>query len=157
MKKTDVSPLIQRELQAEVLGPVFQVLAGRLGREQALDVIREAMTAAAFEAGQKAASAAPDGPCLEHFAQCMQTLAMGGKALQIQDMLIKSNQLTYRVNRCAYLDRYSQMGLPRELGYAISCVRDGAFARGYHAGLKMERPACIGRGDSKCEFLFTWT
>jgi predicted hydrocarbon binding protein len=157
MKKTDVPPLIQRELQAEVLGPVFEVLAERLDKEQALDVIKEAMATAAFEAGRKAALAAPERPCLEHFAQCMQTLAMGGQALQIQEMEIKGNRLTYQVSRCAYLDRYAEMGLPLELGHAISCARDGAFARGYHAELKMERPACIGRGDSKCEFLFTWT
>lgn len=157
MKKKDVPPLIQRELQAEVLGPVFEVLAGRLDKEQAVDVIKEAMAAAAFEAGSKAASAAPEGPCLEHFAQCMRTLSMGGKALRIEKMEIKGNRLTYQVSRCAYLERYAGMGLPRELGHAISCARDGAFARGYHAGLKMERPACIGRGDTKCEFLFTWT
>lgn len=157
MKKTDVPPLIQRELQAEVLSPVFEVLTGRLGRAQALAVIEEAMTAAAFEAGQRAASLAPGGPRLEHFAECMQTLAMGGKGLRIHDMQINSNQLTYKVSHCAYLERYAEMGLPRELGFAMSCARDGAFARGYHAGLSMERPACIGRGDSECDFRFIWT
>lgn len=156
MKKADVPPLIQRELQAEVLAPVFEVLTGRLGRDQALAVIEEAMARAAFEAGQRAASLAPGGPSLEHFAECMQALAMGGKGLQIHDMRINSKQLTYEVSRCAYLERYAEMGLPRELGFAMSCARDGAFARGYHAGLSMERPACIGRGDSRCEFRFIW-
>lgn len=157
MKKTDVPPLIQRELQAEVLAPVFEVLTGRLGRAQALAVIEEAMARAAFEAGQGAASLAPGGPNLEHFAECMQTLAMGGKGLLIRDMAIKGNELSYRVSRCAYLERYAGMRLPRELGFAMSCARDGAFARGYHAGLSMERPACIGRGDSECDFRFIWT
>ena len=156
MKKADVPPLIQRELQAEVLAPVFEVLTGRLGRDQALAVIEEAMAKAAFEAGQRAASLAPGGPSLENFAECMQTLAMDGKALQIRDMAIKGNELSYRVGRCAYLERYAEMGLPRQLGFAMSCARDGAFARGYHAGLSMERPACIGRGGSKCEFRFIW-
>ncbi len=157
MKKADVPPLIQRELQAEVLAPVFSVLAERLGRDQALAIMEEAMSAAAFEAGQRAASTAPGGPGLEHFAECMQALAMGGHGLQIQGMEITGNELSYQVNRCAYLERYSEMGLPRELGFAISCARDGAFARGYYQGLTMERPSCIGKGDAACIFRFLWS
>jgi predicted hydrocarbon binding protein len=157
MKTTDVPPLIQRELQAEVLAPVFEALTKRVGRDQALDVIREAMKAAAHEKGLKAASMASGGPSLEHFAQCMKALAMDGEGLRIENMQIDANQLTYSVSRCAYLDRYQEMGLPLELGYAMSCARDADFARGYHKGLIMERPACIGRGDSKCEFCFTWS
>ena len=43
MGKAGVSPLILRELQAEVLAPVFKVLTERLGRDQALAVRRQAM------------------------------------------------------------------------------------------------------------------
>lgn len=157
MQKNEVPPLIQRELQAEVLGPVFQVLARRLGRDEALDVIKEAMAGAAAEAGRKAALAAPGGPSLGHFAQCMQALSMGGQALEINGLAIKGDVLSYKVARCAYLERYQEMGLPLELGFALSCARDGAFAEGYHAGLKMERPACIGQGGSYCQFRFTWS
>lgn len=157
MRKNEVPPLIQRELQAEVLGPVFEVLARRLGRDEALNVIKEAMAGAAAEAGRKAAQAAPGGASLEHFAQCMRAMAMDGQALDLSGLAVKGNALTYKVKRCAYLERYQEMGLPLELGFAISCARDGAFAWGYHAGLTMERPACIGQGDSNCEFCFTWS
>lgn len=157
MQKSEVPPLTQRELQAEVLGPVFQTLARRVGREEALDVIREAMADAAKAAGCKAAAEAPAGPSLEHFAQCMQTLAMDGQALAMEGLAIKSGVMTYRVARCAYLERYLAMDLPLELGFAMSCARDGAFAQGYHPGLKMERPACIGRGDDYCQFRFVWS
>ncbi len=157
MQKTEVSPLIQRQLQAEVLGPVFEALARRLGRDEALDIIKEAMAGAATAAGRKAAAGAPAGPSLEHFAQCMQFMAMSGQALEISGLAIKDGVLSYKVARCAYLESYQAMGLPLELGFAMSCVRDGAFAKAYHPGLAMERPACIGRGDSWCEFRFTWT
>jgi predicted hydrocarbon binding protein len=157
MRKSEVPPLTQRELQAEVLGPIFQVLSRRHGREEALDVIREAMADAANAAGHKAATGAPEGPSLEHFVQCMQALAMEGQALALEDLAVANGVLTYKVARCAYLERYLAMGLPRELGFAMSCARDGAFAEGYHPGLKMERPACIGRGDDYCQFRFTWT
>ena len=156
MQKSQVPPLVQRELQAEVLGPVYEVLAERLGREEALAIIRAAMARVAEEAGRRAAAAAPDGPSLAHFAACMQGLAMGGEALEMSKPQVQGETLTYTVSRCAYLERYQAMGLPLELGYAISCSRDGAFARGYHPGLVMERAACIGRGDGRCRFRFVW-
>jgi hypothetical protein len=157
MKKSEVAPLIQRELQAEVLRPVFEALARRLGRDEALAVIKEAMADAAAEAGRQAAQSAPDGPSLEHFAGRMRALSMDGQALEINGLAIKDHVLTYKVSRCGYLERYQEMGLPLELGFAISCARDGAFAWGYHAGLTMERPACIGQGASQCRFRFTWS
>jgi hypothetical protein len=87
----------------------------------------------------------------------MKVMAMDGRALEISGLAVRDGVLTYKVSRCAYLERYQEMGLPLELGYAMSCARDGAFAWGYHAGLTMERPSCIGQGGSGCEFRFIWS
>ena len=156
MSRAQITLLEQRRLQAQVLQPLFAVLEEELGREPALALLSRAVERAALQAGRQAASQAPAGqPCLEHFATLVRKMA-AGDALELEDLTLEDRRLSYRVRRCRYLETYAAMGLDPELAYTISCHRDEPFARGYHPGLRMQRPACLGRGDPECRFVFTW-
>ena len=155
MSQPQITLLEQRRLQAQVLAPLFAVLCEELGREHALALLGRAMERAALQAGRQAADQAPGGPSLEHFATLVQKMA-AGDALELEGLTLEGRRLSYRVRRCRYLEVYAEMGLDPELAYTISCHRDQPFARGYHPGLTMQRPACLGRGDPECRFVFTW-
>jgi hypothetical protein len=155
MSQPSITLLEQRRLQAQVLEPLFVVLCEELGRGRALALLGRAIERAALQAGRQAASQDPGGPNLEHFATLVRGMAAGG-ALELEGPTLEGRHLSYRVRRCRYLEMYAEMGLDPELAYTISCHRDEPFARGYHPGLHMQRPACLGRGDPECRFVFTW-
>lgn len=145
----------RRRIEAAMAARIYEAMSRELGKERALQIVGQAIDRAAMEDGRAFASIAPDGPRLEHFATILERLRDGG-SLEISDESLESNLFRYNVNRCAYMELYSGMELPPELGATLSCRRDAAFAHGYSARLIMERPQYIGRGDPACIFKYTW-
>ncbi len=150
-----MSLLQRRRLEAGVFKLVFAVLAEDWGRETALQVIGRAVEGDARTAGEDFAAQAPGGPSLEHFATILERLGQGG-ALELDQVELVPGRFSYRVTRCRYLEQYAEMGIDRELAYALSCRRDAAFARGYHPALVMERDSTLAQGRSQCRFVYTW-
>lgn len=150
-----VTLLSRREIEAAMLAEVYAVLIRRLGSSQALAIIEETVTRAAFAAGQAFAAAAPNGPSLAHF-RCVVDLWRRGDALSIEDVRDEPGRLSFTVTRCRYAERYRAMGLPEELASRVSCLRDGAFVAGYSPKLRLNRPATIASGAANCPFTFTW-
>jgi hypothetical protein len=58
---------------------------------------------------------------------------------------------TYEVTRCAYAERYQEMGLA-EIGNLLSCTRDFEFIVGYDPSIEITRTKTIMGGDSHCDF-----
>jgi hypothetical protein len=150
-----VTLLDRRRIEAAMLAEVHAVLAERYGREQALAVIEDTVTRAAFEAGRAFAAGAPAGPDLEHFRTVVD-LWRRGDALTIEDVQSSPDSLSFAVTRCRYAESYREMGLPEELATRVSCLRDGAFVAGYSPCLRLSRPETIAGGARCCPFTFTW-
>lgn len=154
-RATPVTMLEKRRIEAAMLAETYAVLVGRFGRETALAVIEDIVRKAALEGGRAFASAAPNGPCLEHFSTIPEAWRAGG-ALTIENVRREENVFSFDVTRCRYAESYREMGLPEELATRISCLRDGAFVAGYSDKLRLDRPETIASGAPRCPFTFTW-
>jgi hypothetical protein len=149
-------PLIQqRVIEANIFGVVYKSLCTRMSREDALAAVRAAVDALAYEAGKAFAKRAPNGASFEHFASILEVWQDSG-ALTIDNVAATGNELTFEVTRCAYVEKYREMGLPQELVSMISCARDEPFAEGYSSRLSMERTQTLGDGAPSCSFRFIW-
>ena len=153
MSATVIPLLARRRIEAEILARVHRSLARRLGEEAALEVIGEAVEAAAEAAGRDFAGQGPGGPSLVHFATVLQRWTEGG-ALELREVRLAPETLEFAVTRCAYADLYRSLGLPPALGYTLSCRRDAAFARGYDSRLSLERSPTLAEGAPDCRFRF---
>lgn len=151
----NVTQLAQRTIEAQAIHNLWRVLVERLGEEAALDMVGIASERSAHEAGRAFAATAPQGPSLAHFATILERW-QAGDALEVEDVRLTATELTFRVTRCQYMGGYERAGIPPALWPRLSCVRDAAFARGYHPGLALERSQTIGLGDSQCVFRFVW-
>ncbi len=151
-----VIPLLpRRRIEAEMLLRVYRVLCPQVGPDRALAVVSTAVEGAAEAAGREFARQAPEGPSLEHFATVLDRWREGD-ALDLRDVRLGEEALSFTVTRCRYADLYRSMGLSIPLARALSCGRDAAFARGYHAGLTLERRGTIVEGAAACRFRFVW-
>lgn len=151
-----VIPLLaRRRIEAGVLVRVYDALEERIGEEAALQVIGEAVEAAALDAGREFAAGAGGAPSLAHFATVLERWREG-EALRIEEVRLTPETLEFRVTRCAYVELYASLGLSPRLAHALSCRRDAAFARGYFPGLAMERSPTLAEGAPACRFCFRW-
>ncbi|WP_025324002.1 L-2-amino-thiazoline-4-carboxylic acid hydrolase [Deferrisoma camini] len=151
-----VIPLLpRRRVEAEMLLRVYRVLCPQVGPDRALAVVAAAVEGAAEAAGREFARQAPGGPSLEHFATVLDRWREGD-ALDVREVRLEEGVLAFTVTRCRYADLYRSMGLSVPLARTLSCGRDAAFARGYHAGLTLERRGTIVEGAAACRFRFVW-
>lgn len=149
-------PLIeQRVIEANIFGVVYKSLCQRMSKEDALAAVRAAVDALAYEAGKAFALRAKGGVNFEHFGSILETWQASG-ALTIDNVTATENTLEFEVTRCAYVEKYREMGLPQELVSMISCARDEPFAEGYSSKLRMERTQTLGEGAPSCIFRFLW-
>jgi len=150
---TVVPLLARRRIEAEILGRVYRSLAQRVGEETALEVIGEAVEAAAEAAGRDFAAQAEGRPGLEHFATVLDRWCEG-RALEVEGVHRSAEALSFQVTRCAYEELYRSLGLPPALAYTLSCRRDAAFARGYDPAMGFERSPTLAEGAPECAFRF---
>lgn len=146
----------RRAIEAELAARVYSAALPNLGQEAALKILSDAIDESARTAGQEFASRAPYSiPSLLHFSQILHVWQTGG-ALCIENMERETDQLSFSVTRCGYIEMYREMGLPAELHPTLSCRRDAAFAEGYSSRLRMERSQTISEGADCCLFRFFW-
>ncbi|MBU1451128.1 MAG: L-2-amino-thiazoline-4-carboxylic acid hydrolase [Proteobacteria bacterium] len=156
MDVNQVPLLLRREIEASVLGQVYQSLRRRMGQEEALSVMTQIVEQTAEEAGRAFAAASKSGPSLEHFCTIWDRLMAVPGSLETEGYELEESRMRLKVTGCGYLKLYQGMGLPQELLPVLSCCRDFAFARGYSPRLHLERPTFIGQGDEACRFEYTW-
>jgi hypothetical protein len=119
-------------------------------------MLEQAVDAAALAAGRQFARGAPQGvPSLAHFATVLDRWQEGG-VLDIRNIRLDQQALSFEITRCGYAQRYADMGVPAHLRTVFSCRRDAAFVEGYSARLAMDRPDTIAEGCSSCGFVFRW-
>lgn len=144
--------LARREIEANIIAPIYAILKRDLGEDRAKAVIAEAITQDAIKSGADMAAAEPNGANIESFV-AIQHLWTKDDALVTDVTRADASAFHYTVKRCRYAEMYRDKGLA-EIGALLSCVRDAAFIQGYDPRVKLTRTQTIMQGASCCDFRY---
>ncbi len=147
-----VSHLLRREIQAPVAASLIREFAEVLGRDKAIDVAAAAIRRDAMAAGRSMREKYP-GPVLLALGQIVREVWAADGALTVQMLEQTEQKLSFDVTRCQYAELYDRLGV-KDLGFCLSCNRDGVFGEGFYPGLKLVRTQTIMEGASRCDFRF---
>ena len=148
---TRLTLLERREIEAKIVGPLIRGFIETMGREAALEVVREVISGLARQGGADLASRLGDAS-LSAFATVLDLWREGG-ALEI-DLLEQSREaLSFNVTRCKYAELYRALGLA-DLGGSLSCRRDFALIEGFNPTIELERTQTLMEGAPFCDFRF---
>lgn len=147
--------LERRRIQAEVIKPIFEAMAVRVGEDMARDILGSAIKKAAVAEGQRFAERDGDKVGLQGFVD-LQHLWEADGALETEVVEQTETTYAYKVNRCRYAEMYRDMGMA-EIGFLLSCNRDGTFCEGYDPSLKLSRKQTLMQGASHCDFHYQVT
>jgi hypothetical protein len=147
-----VSHLQRREIQAPIAACLIRGFAEALGREQALAIASAAIQEDARTAG-RALAAQMGGNSLADLRRVVETLWAGDEAVALRFSEDSESRLSFDVTRCRYAEMYEAMGM-RDLGFCLSCRRDGAFAEGFNPRITLTRTQTIMEGAAFCDFRF---
>lgn len=156
MAKTDLPILEQRRIEANLVKPIYEELAARLGDEQAQDILGTAIKKHAIAQGEayaEADRAAGKEPSLAGFFALLPQWTAGG-ALEMDVVEQSETQVNFNITRCRYAEMYKEMGLGH-IGHLLSCNRDGTFCEGYDPSIQFERSQTIMSGASHCDFRYS--
>ena len=156
MTTLDRLPMLERRrIQAEVVKPIWEALAAEAGREVANRVIGKAIKDAAIEEGRRFAEAEGGPGGMEGFL-AMQHLWTAGGALEAETVEASATDYISNVTRCRYAEMYREMGV-EEVGFLLSCNRDGTFVEGYDPRIRLTRTQTIMQGADHCDFHYRMT
>ncbi len=143
--------LARREIEARILGPVIKEFIREIGRERTLQIVEPIILSLAREAGTQL-SRVVEGTSLEHF---MKGFPMWTRedALQVQILEQAPKKVSFNVTRCRYAEMYRELGIA-DLGFLLSCNRDGALIEGFNPQIKFTRTQTIMQGAPFCDFRY---
>jgi GNAT superfamily N-acetyltransferase len=146
-----VGVLRRREIEARVLAPFVEALAGRYDRAGVLDVLRGVIVTLAREQGRELASLVGDRS-IDAFVRSLEWWTRDD-ALAITVREQSPDRLSFDVTRCRYAELYRALGIP-ELGATLSCNRDFALVEGFDETLELTRSQTIMQGAPFCDFRY---
>lgn len=154
MARTDLPILEQRRIEANIIKPIFEEMAGEVGEARAKAILGRAIAKDAIDHGQAYAASQETPTTLGGFhALLPQWMANG--ALEVEFLTENETEVSYNVTRCQYAEMYREMGLS-EIGHLLSCGRDGTFCTGYDPRIKLRRTQTLMQGASHCDFRYRW-
>ena len=150
---TQIPVLLKRQLQAEVIGPIFHEMAAEFGEAKAAAILDTAIRKAAIAEGKAFAAKAPDGKTtMADFVKLYELWTQNG-SLEVEVLETSDTRFDFNVTRCRYAETYKAMGLGK-IGHLLSCNRDAGFCEGYDPRMKLERQQTIMEGASCCTFRY---
>ncbi len=154
---TNISLLDRRRIEAEFTKGILDTLSAEIGRDRAIAVLTKAIEAMAEKAGAVFADEMSQGHSdepadLSAFAQVLPRW-QAGNALAVTMQKQNAEELDFDVTHCAFADMYRELGLG-ELGFVLSCNRDGGFSKGFNPKIALTRTQTIMAGASHCDFRF---
>ncbi len=153
ISKTAPLPMLEkRRIEAAIIKNIFDVLEERHGREEAEEVISQAVIKSSVEQGKEFRQQHGGEPDLKDFAALSSLWEMDG-ALKKDILVSTADRLEYNMVHCGYADMYKEMGLG-DIGHLLSCNRDGTFCDGYNPNMKLTRTQTIMKGASHCDFRY---
>ena len=150
-EKKALSRIEKRAIEALAIVPVIRAVSQRIGRDQALAILKEVNQREAFQRGQDTMKAAGQNG-IDELVKDVATWGVGG--IWEMDVLEQTSK-TYFFNvlRCPYYEKYRELGL-EEFGVELSCCRDEPFARGFNPRLRLARTKTIMEGSDCCDFRY---
>jgi hypothetical protein len=143
--------LTRREIEARIVAPLLEAFAAEVGRDRAVEIVRQVILQIAREQGAQLVQQA--GGCkLTHFATALEAWKKGD-AMEMVVLEQNEQRLAYNVTRCGYADMYRQLGLA-ELGKTLSCGRDFALIEGFNPEISLTRTQTILDGALCCDFRY---
>ncbi len=148
-----ISQLTRREIQAPLAACLIRAFAAELGEEQALRIATQAVQADARSAGESVAGKL-GGNSLKELSRVVREIWAADEAIDFRILAETGRELAFDVTRCRYAEYYRREGM-LDLGYCLSCSRDGAFTQGFNARIQLSRTQTIMQGQAVCNFRFT--
>src|SRR4051812_333297 len=105
---TPLHLLQQREIEANVLAPVFRAFAAEVGEERAREILGAAIRELARQAGCAAAASA-GGNDLAHLKETVAKWTAGG-ALELTVLRDDAEAFEFDVTRCRFAEMYHRLG-----------------------------------------------
>jgi hypothetical protein len=148
-----VSHLRRRELQAPIAACLIREFAEAVGNEAALEIAARAIRDDARISG-KAMAERLGGNSLAELGRVVREVWSEGEAVSVRLLEDTGERLSFDVTRCRYAEMYEAQDM-KDLGFCLSCSRDGAFAEGFNPRIKLSRTQTIMEGAPYCDFRFT--
>jgi len=148
----EIGVLRRREIEARIVGPLFEAFAREIGRERAVRIVRDVVVGIAESQGRQVAHARGRDD-LASFAAALEPWTRSG-ALETQVLRQTEREYHFNVTRCRYAELYRALGVP-ELGALLSCNRDFAMGAGFNPRLRLTRTQTIMDGAPHCDFRYT--
>ena len=149
------APMLERRrIEAEILALVYDELKSQFDADTAKRVIAAAVRKSAIAQGQFLAQQQGGETSLAAFVE-LQKLWTAGGTLEVEPGRQDGSHYEFTVKRCMYAEMYQDMGLG-DLGFTLSCNRDGTLCEGYDSKLKLARSQTIMEGAEHCDFKFTY-
>jgi len=151
LEKKELSRIEKRAIEALAIAPVIRELSRRIGKNEALSILKESNQQEAFHRGQKLKESEEQNGIEELFND----VASWGDGGVLEMEVIEKSSTTYFFNvvRCPYYEKYKELGI-EEYGVELSCCRDEPFARGFNSQLKLTRSKTIMEGAEFCDFRY---
>lgn len=141
----------QREIEAQIVGPLIRAVSEVLGEEKTLELVRGVISQLARQSGAALAEALGEAT-LSAFARGLDRWKEGG-ALEIDVLEQTPERLSFNVTRCRYAEMYRALGLG-DLGASLSCQRDFALVEGFSPAIALDRTQTLMEGAPFCDFRF---
>ena len=146
-----ITLLQQREIEARIVGPVFQAFAKEVGMERAKEILAGVIQNLARHSGCAAAQAL-GGNGLGELGQAIETWRTGD-ALTLDIIRRDAEALEFDVTRCQFAEMYRRLGLD-DLGAILSCNRDAAMIQGFNPDVEFTRTQTLMEGAGHCDFRY---
>ena len=144
--------LTRREIEAGIAGPLIKAFIEKIGEKEALEVVSEVIESLAAESGA-ALARKTGGNSIADLRRGQGQWSAGG-ANERQILEVSETTYNYNIVRCKYADMYRRLGM-QDLGFVLSCKRDGAMFKGFNPRLRFKRTQTIMEGADYCDFRLT--
>ena len=146
-----IGVLTRREVEARIMAPIIDALGEKFGREEVVEVVREAIVNLSRQQGGELADAMGGKGC-GAFESSLQYWTKD-EALKLDVLEKNETTLNFNVVRCRYSEMYRDLGIP-ELGAVFSCNRDYALIEGFNPDARLTRTQTLMEGKSHCDFRY---
>ncbi len=141
----------KRAIEALAIAPVIKEMSKRIGKNEALSILKESNQKEAFQRGQDLRESEGQNG-IEELVNDVASWGDGG-VMEMEVIEKSSTTYFFNVTSCPYYEKYKELGL-EEYGVELSCCRDEPFARGFNSQLKLIRSKTIMEGAEYCDFRY---
>lgn len=135
--------------------PLAVFLSERLGKEEAVQLLKEWATGSGREGGADTAKrlGADDFAALKKFFTPENRMYKNTLTMEVVESADIAHEL--KVTECLWADTFLR-AKAGELGYAAVCFGDYAFARGFNPKIEMVRDKTLMQGHPYCNHRYLW-